>query len=92
METDLADLADLADNACMQWPGRGLPGRRGGASGLVAPWTIDIEYRVKRRWKMPNVKQIGNRIRAMSGQNIGGLKFQKYGERDHIAVWRVAKV
>jgi putative DNA primase/helicase len=47
--------------------------------------------RMSRDGKMPNVKQIGNRIRAMSGQNIGGLKFQKYGDRDHTTVWRVAK-
>jgi hypothetical protein len=28
----------------------------------------------------------------MSGQNNGGLKFQKCGERDHAAVWRVTRV
>jgi hypothetical protein len=40
--------------------------------------------------KMPSVKQIGNRIRAMSGQNIGGRKFQRRTEtRDHDSLWRV---
>ena len=48
--------------------------------------------RMSKDGKMATIKQIGYRIRAMSGQNIGGLKFQKCGERDHAAVWRVAKV
>ena len=48
--------------------------------------------RISKDGKMPGLHRIGNRIRAMSGQNHGGLKFQKCGERDHAAVWRVAKV
>jgi hypothetical protein len=48
--------------------------------------------RMSKDGKMPGLRQIGNRIRAMSGQNNGGLKFQKCGESDHAAVWRVTKV
>jgi hypothetical protein len=48
--------------------------------------------RMSKDGKMPTIKQIGYRIRAMSGQNIGGLKFQKYGDRDHSTLWTVVKV
>jgi Bifunctional DNA primase/polymerase, N-terminal len=48
--------------------------------------------RMSKDGKMPTAKQIGNRIRAMNGQNIGGQQFQRCGEKDHYAIWRVTKV
>jgi hypothetical protein len=48
--------------------------------------------RMSKDGKMPSLRQVGSRIRSMSGQNNGGLKFQKCGERDHAAFWRVVRV
>jgi hypothetical protein len=45
--------------------------------------------RMARDGKTPTIRQIGNKIRAMCGQNIGGHKFAKCGEKAHYAIWRV---
>jgi hypothetical protein len=47
--------------------------------------------RMTKEGKSPTLRQIGNKIRAMHGQNVGGHKFQKTGERAHAAIWRVVK-
>jgi len=42
--------------------------------------------------KMPSNKAIGNKIRSMNEQNIGGRRFEKNGEKDHSTLWRARKV
>jgi len=48
--------------------------------------------RISKDGKMATPKQIGNRIRAMKSQPVGGLRFQKYGESNHTVLWRVVNV
>jgi len=46
--------------------------------------------RISRDGKLPSIRQIGNRIRAMQRQNTGGKMFQACGEdRDGARLWRV---
>jgi hypothetical protein len=42
--------------------------------------------------KLPGNKAIGNKIKSMNYQNIGGWRFEKMGERDHSALWRACKL
>jgi hypothetical protein len=42
--------------------------------------------------KLPGSKAIGNKIRSMNDQNIGGWRFEKNGEKDHSTRWRACQV
>ena len=58
----------------------------------IYPTLYSAFLRMSKDGKMPAIKQIGNRIRAMNGQNTGGQRFQICGHKAHYAVWRVTKV
>jgi bifunctional DNA primase/polymerase-like protein len=47
--------------------------------------------RISRDGKMPTPRQVGNRIRGINGANFDGKMFQKRGERNRYALWRVVK-
>ncbi len=47
--------------------------------------------RMSRDGKLPGTRSIGNKIRAMREENVGGMWFAKTGERNHSAVWVVEK-
>jgi hypothetical protein len=51
-----------------------------------------VLLRMSKDGKMPGVRQVGNRIRAMRSQPVGGLRFQKCGERHHAVLWKVVRV
>jgi len=42
--------------------------------------------------KLPSSNKIGYKIRAMKGQIIGGLRFEKAGEEHRTVLWRVRKL
>ena len=70
-----------------------LTGRGRFVDDVTRPGMLHAAFlRMSKDGKIPSLRQIGSRIRSMSGQNNGGLKFQKCGESDHAAVWRVARV
>jgi hypothetical protein len=48
-------------------------------------------YGVPDRRMTARAVQNGDRIRAMSGQNIG-LRFQEYDDRDHSSLWTIVNV
>ena len=47
--------------------------------------------RLARDGKQPTIRQIALKIRAMHGQNIGGHKIIKYGEKAHSIRWKVVQ-
>jgi hypothetical protein len=47
--------------------------------------------RMSRDEKLAGPKQVANRIRAMNGQNVGGLRFERAGTENHTGLWRVAR-
>ena len=42
--------------------------------------------------KLPSVRTVGNKIRAMRGQNVGGLAFHSKGSDKRGSLWMVVKV
>jgi hypothetical protein len=42
--------------------------------------------------KLPGSKPVGNKIRSIQDQNIGGWRFEKTTEKDHSTLWRVREL
>jgi hypothetical protein len=47
--------------------------------------------RMTKDGKLPSVKVVGNRLRCLNRQNVGGLRFVKVGTRNHSSVWTVVR-
>jgi putative DNA primase/helicase len=47
--------------------------------------------RMGKEGKMPNTARVGYKIRSLNRQNIGGMRFEQCGEKDHSRAWRVVK-
>ncbi len=52
----------------------------------------DALVAMTRDGSLPGVRNLGNTIRAMKGATLGDLKFEKAGEKQRTALWRVVKV
>ncbi len=56
------------------------------------PALVNALLRFSKDGKAPAPRTIGNRIRAMKGQNLGGRAFLSCGVRHQSALWRVVNV